>query len=81
MRTTLTIDEDIAAKLKSEVQKRGLPFKQIVNETLRRGLVAEREARTAGKFRVKARNLGLRPGLEYDNIGDLIEQIEGPHHR
>jgi hypothetical protein len=50
MRTTLTIDEDVAAKLKSEVQKRGLPFKQIVNETLRRGLLADLAGLLLGTF-------------------------------
>jgi hypothetical protein len=34
----LTLDDDVAAKLKTEVQRAGRPFSEIVNEMLRRGL-------------------------------------------
>ena len=34
MRTTLTLDDDVAAKLKAEQSRAGLPFKEVVNETL-----------------------------------------------
>jgi hypothetical protein len=37
MRTTLTLEDDVAAKLKTEAQQTGRPFREIVNETLRRG--------------------------------------------
>ncbi len=81
MRTTLTLDEDVAAKLKAEVRKSGKPFKAIVNETLRDGLARPKAGAKLPPFKVKARNLGLRPGLSYDNIGLLLEQIEGPLHK
>lgn len=38
MRTTLTLDDDIAATLKREARMSGRPFKQVVNDTIRRGL-------------------------------------------
>ena len=38
MRTTLTIDDDLADSLKEQARQNNLPFKQVVNETLRRGL-------------------------------------------
>ncbi|MCY4421970.1 MAG: hypothetical protein OXC06_02750 [Acidimicrobiaceae bacterium] len=38
MRTTLTLDDDLAAALKEQAQRVGQPFKQVVNDTLRRGL-------------------------------------------
>jgi hypothetical protein len=81
MRTTLTLDEDIATKLRSETQKSGKPFKQVVNETLREGLLAKRTGKRLPPFKVKTRRLGLRPGLSYDCIGKLLEEIEGPLHR
>lgn len=83
MRTTLTLDDDVAAKLAAEARRTGLPFRQVVNETLRRGLVAGRaSAPRQPPFRVQARDLGeLRPGLALDNIGDLVEQLDGPLHR
>ena len=41
MRTTLTLDDDVAAKLKAESRRAGRPFKEIVNETLRSGLATD----------------------------------------
>jgi hypothetical protein len=81
MRTTLTLDDDVAAKLKAESRRSGRPFREVVNETLRRGL-ANRHAPTRRAFRVAARDLGnLRPGLSLDNVAQLIEQVEGSLHR
>jgi hypothetical protein len=82
MRTTLTLDEDVAAKLKAESRRAGRPFREIVNETLRRGLASRRVTRQRQVFKIMARDLGnLRPGLSLDNIAELIDQIEGPVHR
>ena len=41
MRTTLTIDDDLAATLKESSRRSGRPFKQLLNETLRAGLQAQ----------------------------------------
>ena len=82
MRTTLTLDEDSAAKLKAEARRGGRSFRDVVNDTLRRGLMSARRSGAQATFTVKARDLGaLRPGLSLDNVADLIEQAEGPLHR
>lgn len=81
MRTTLTLDDDVAAKLRSETKKTGRPFKETVNHFLRLGLNARLEIKAVKPFKVRARPLGLRPGLNYDNIGELIDQLEDPLHR
>jgi hypothetical protein len=82
MRTTLTLDEDVAVKLKAEARRTGRPFRTVVNETLRRGLASRPPAAARTPFRIAARDLGeLRPGLSLDNIGDVLEQLEGPLHR
>jgi hypothetical protein len=80
VRTTLTLDEDVAAKLKAEVRRRGQPFKQVVNDLLRLALTPPRPVKLP-PFKVEARDLGLRPGLDLDDISELIEQVEGPFHR
>jgi hypothetical protein len=82
MRTTLTLDDDVAAKLKTESQRAGRPFREIVNETLRRGLESRRATAQRRAFKVAARDLGnLRPGLSLDNIAELIDHVEGSLHR
>jgi hypothetical protein len=81
VRTTLTLDEDVAVKIKNEVRKRGKPFKQVVNETLREGFALREARQKQPPFRVKAWPMGLRPGLSLDSISALIEQVEGPFYR
>jgi hypothetical protein len=82
MRTPLTLDEDVAAKLKAEMRKSGKSFRGIVNDTLRHGLVEKRGTSRRCLFNVEARDLGnLRPGLSLDNVGELLEQVEGSLHR
>lgn len=56
-------------------------FREVVNDTLRRGLMTDRPGKRS-PFRVRTRSLGgLRPGLSLDNISDLLDQVEGPLHR
>ncbi len=82
MRTTLTLDDDVAAKLQAEVRRTGKSFKEVVNEHLRISLLQARATKPRKPFKIEARSLGgLRPGLSYDNIEALIEAIEGPMHR
>lgn len=82
MRTTLTLDEDVASKLKAESRRIGRPFRDVVNETLRRGLASRRAASSRRAFAIQTRDLGnLRPGLSLDNVAELIDQVEGALHR
>ena len=81
MRTTLTLDDDVAAKLDADARRSGRSFKETVNHYLRLGLNTKKAAKVKQPFKVRARSLGLRPGLNYDDIWGLIEQVEGPDHR
>lgn len=60
------------------MRKSGRPFKEVVNHYLRLGLSARREKARRAPFVVRARPLGTRPGVDYDNVAELLEQIEGP---
>jgi hypothetical protein len=80
MRTTLSLDDDVAAKLKDLCRRTGESFKAAVNRVLRDGLNVRRLQRPERPFRVKARALGLRPGVRLDNIAELLEQLDGPGH-
>ena len=82
MRTTLTLEEDVAATLKAEARRSGRSFRETVNAVLRRGLALSRPAAARPPFRVVARDPGdLTPGLSLDSVADLVEQVEGPLHR
>ena len=77
MRTTLTLDEDVASLLNREVRRSGESFKQVVNRFLRLGLHASKRP-TRKPFRVKPLNLGLPP---FEKVEELLEYLEGPDHR
>jgi hypothetical protein len=82
MRTTVTLDDDVAAELKAEARRVGRSFRHIVNETLRRGLANRPLTGSREPFKIRARDLGhLKLGLSLDNVYDLLEQVEGPLHR
>ena len=81
MRTTLTLDPDVAAKAKKGAAKFHKPFKEIINTALRIGLDEVLKPAGAKPYRTKGRPLGLRPGLSYDNIGELLAQVEGEDYR
>jgi len=78
MRTTLTLDDDVAARLQAEARRSGRSFKTVVNEHLRCALAQKKVLKAAPPFRVKPRNLGgPAPGLSYDDVGGLLEEVEG----
>jgi hypothetical protein len=82
VRTTLTLDDDVAARLKAEARRSGKPFKHVLNDCLRRGLLSARRTGERPPFQVVTRDLGaLRPGLSLDNIAELLEIAEGPLSR
>lgn len=81
MRTTLTLDDDVAAKLREELRHRDGGMKELVNELLRLALNARRQINKSKPFKVQAKSMGVRPGINLNNIGDLLEQIEGPSHK
>lgn len=79
MRTTLTLDEDVMAKLKAEMKRTDRSFKQTVNDVLRLGLSAKRGASSSRKFVVEARSLGeTKPGIDLKNVGELLARLEHP---
>lgn len=70
----------MANMLDKEMRRSGTSFKQAVNHFLRVGLVTSKKQKRT-PFVVKPRPLGLPPGLNYDNVEELIETLEGPQHK
>ena len=75
MRTTLSLDDDVASLLRREMRRSGNSLKGAVNHFLRLGLMSA-DARLKKPFVVSPRSLGLPPGLSYDSIADLLENLE-----
>jgi hypothetical protein len=74
MRTTLTLDDDVAAKLKEEMKRSGRSFKETVNTVLRKGLNTSKKLKVE-PFNVQPKKFRPRITVDYDNIGELLEQI------
>jgi hypothetical protein len=81
MRTTLTLDADVAAKARQGAARTGKPFKSLINAALRIGLDEVLKPAAAKPYRAKPLPLGLKPGFSYDNISELLAQAEGEDYR
>ena len=80
MRTTLTLDPDVAAKARRATARTGLPFKSVINQALRLGIEAVMSPPAAKPYRTKPHPMGLKPGLSYDNISELLAVAEDEGH-
>ena len=81
MRTTLTLDEDVAQKIKKLAAKLKKPFKVVLNEALRKGLEQVEKPQKCRDYRTIPHKMDLREGLSIDNIQELLAQIEGENRR
>ena len=81
MRTTITIEDDVAVRLEREVKKRGTSFKGVVNEVLRAGLDAVQEPQRERRvFRTEGFDLGQSLVGSLDNIEEVLSRVEGEDH-
>lgn len=80
MRTTLSLDDDVARLLDKESRRTGASFKEVVNRALRVGLTAAKQL-PRKPFVVKPWDLGPPAGLSFDNVEELLDALEGPDRR
>lgn len=74
MRTTVTLDPDVAEMLKVAARRSDRPFKAVINDAIRAGLALERgEPRP---YRVPARDMKLRPGVDLTRALALADALE-----
>ncbi len=76
MRTTLTLDDDLAGLLKRRARELGVPFKEAVNRTIRAGLGEAAQARRGAAPRTIPHSFGFRPGIDPDKLGQLADELE-----
>jgi hypothetical protein len=76
MRTTLTIDDDLAGLLKQRARELGIPFKEAVNRTIRAGLGDAAKTRRGAAPRTVPHSFGFRPGVDLDKLGQLADELE-----
>jgi hypothetical protein len=74
MRTTVTLDPDVEAKLKATMRQRGISFKVAINDAVRTGL--QSESRPRQPFKVVSSPMGVRPGINLDKALTLAGELE-----
>ncbi len=76
MRTTLTIDDDLASFIKKEGVRKGISFKEIVNMALRRGLSSTHEIAPTHRVVTRPHDYGFKPGIDLDKLNQLADELE-----
>ncbi len=77
MRTTVTLDPDVARLLKDEAYKRGQSFKVALNEAVRAAFTRESAStKKRAPFIVRARAMNLRTGLDPARLSELADDLE-----
>jgi hypothetical protein len=80
VRTTLTIDEPLSILVEEEMKRTGESFKITINRLIEKGLSASKE-NVEEPYVVKPFPIALQAGMNYDNISELLDQLDGPGWR
>lgn len=75
VRTTIDLDPDVDARLRTLARERGLPLKTVINDALRAGTRAT-QGSGAAPYRLPTRRLGIRPGIDVDKALALAGELE-----
>jgi len=73
MRTTVNLDEDVAAAVQRLRRERGLGLSDAVNQLARAGLTARSDR---APFSQRTVRLGLK--VDVTNVAEALEQLDGP---
>ncbi len=76
MRTTLSLDDDVAALLEQVRKAKDITFKQVVNQALREGLAQMSAPPEAKPFRTQAVDLGNCYYPNLDNVWEVLDEVE-----
>ena len=81
LRITVTLDDDVFARLKDTSTGRRVSMSKVHNEVLRAGISSPNLTSTGRRYIVKSANLGVGPGVDLESIGATLEALEGASWR
>lgn len=81
IRTTVSLDDDVLARVKRESLSRGTSFRETLNDLLRAALLGIDHKPRRRALAIRPSHMGHKPGLNYDSIETLLEYGEGDRHR
>ena len=76
MRTTLTIESDVAQLLRREIRRSGRSMKAVVNDALRIGLEIRGNRPQTSRFQVKPHAFGFKRGIDISRLNQLVDELE-----
>jgi hypothetical protein len=76
MRTTVTLEPDLVKKIKDLAHRRGLSFKQALNDLIRRGLRSSTRQDAVTRYTVEPHSGGFRPGIDPGKLNRLVDELE-----
>ena len=76
MRTTLTLEPDVARMLKDAAHRTRRSFKEVLNAAVRDGLGREHAGMPVGEFVLEAAPLGLLAGIDAHRLNALADDLE-----
>lgn len=81
MRTTLTLDDDLAGILRERSRELGKPFKEVVNLAIRKGLADSHQEKMKQEVRVRPYDFGgMKPGIDGARLNQLVDELEVEDH-
>ena len=81
IRTTVSLDDDVVARVRRESLSRGASFRDTLNDLLRAALLGTDYKPRRRALAILPTHMGHKPGLNYDSIESLLEYGEGDRHR
>jgi hypothetical protein len=75
MRTTLTLEPDVAQQIRRRLAQTKLPLKRVVNDALRVGLSSTEKERHV-RFKVKPHSFQFKPGIDTNKLNQLLDDLE-----
>jgi hypothetical protein len=76
MRTTLTLDDDLGGILQRKSREQGIPFREMVNRTLRLGLARETPGKSPLQIKTRPHAFGFKPGVDLDRLNQMVDELE-----
>ena len=76
MRTTLTIEPDVAQLLRREIRRSDRSMKAVVNEALRIGLEMRGKTPQTSRYEVKPHAFGFKPDIDINRLNLLVDELE-----
>lgn len=76
MRTTVTLEPDVARLIEEAMRRRRQSFKQVINDAIRRGLLPGHAREKPAPYRVTPHQAKLRPGYDPRGFNKLADALE-----